>query len=142
MQEISEFAIFSLDDQEYGIDIKNVKTIERIGRITRVPRAPEFIDGVINLRGEIIPVADTRKLLGFSSKENDGAARIIIVEVNDYLVGMKVDRVYDVQAIKLEDIDNSKQLIENLKNSFIKGVINFDGRLITILGIEKIFIAA
>ena len=142
MQETNEFAIFSLNDQEYGINIKDIRSIIKIEKITRVPSSPDFIDGVINLRGEIIPVANARKLLSFPPKKDDDASRIIIVEVGDYLIGMKVDKVYDIQTVNTNDIDTSKQLIKNFNNDFIEGAIKRDSRLIAILGIEQIFISA
>lgn len=139
MQEMDEFVIFSLDDQEFGVDIKSVRTIERPGKITRVPKAPIFLDGVINLRGEIIPVADLRKLLGFEPKNIDSLTRVIIVEVDDYSMGMIVDRVYDVERIKSEDVDTSQKFLNNT-DLYIKGIANLNGRLVTILEVEKMFV--
>ncbi|MDI6602112.1 MAG: chemotaxis protein CheW [Thermoanaerobacteraceae bacterium] len=138
MEETKEYVIFSLKDQEFGIDIKNVKTIERPGKITRVPKAPEFIKGVINLRGEIIPIADTRKLLGFQSKEIDIATRVIITEIEDYSIGLIADRAYEVERISPTNIDVSQKFLENT-NSYIKGIANLNGRLVTIIELEKMF---
>lgn len=139
MQEMDEFVIFSLDGQEFGLDIKSVRTIERPGKITRVPKAQKFIEGVINLRGEIIPVADLRKFLGFQPKNIDTLTRVIIVEIENYSMGMIVDKVYDVERIRPSDVDTSQKFFDN-NNLYIKGIANINGRLVTILEVEKMFI--
>ncbi|TZE83331.1 chemotaxis protein CheW [Calorimonas adulescens] len=134
----SEYVIFSLNDQEFGIDIRNVKTIERPSKITRVPKAPDYIKGVINLRGEIIPIAETRRLLNFLPKDIDSSTRIIITEIGEFSMGLIADRAYEVERISIANIDISQKFFDN-NNPYIKGVANIDGRLIIILDLEKMF---
>jgi len=134
----NQYVLFKLDNHEFAIDINKVRTIERVTSITRVPGALDFVKGVINLRGEVIPVVDIRKRLELQQKEMDDETRIIIVKVEDLEIGMVVDEAYEVVTIEEEDIDkniyNSKEIDEKL----VKGVGRIADRIVVILDIRSL----
>jgi len=131
---------FNLMEEEYGIDILQVDGIQRLKEITitRVPRAQEFIDGIINLRGDVIPVIDLRKRFELGSSPQDRDTRIIVVNVNEKLMGLLVDRVNEVTSVKEENIDEPPQEITQIDSQFIEGIGKTDERLIILLDIENI----
>ncbi len=143
INELKQFIVFKLDEQLYGVDIKNVQIIEKEKPITRVPKTPRCIKGVINLRGEIIPVICIRDLFELSYKEPTDASRIIIVKVDDSMIGIMVDEVREVIDLESENIENL-QNIQNvqgkIKASHILGVgklANEEG-IITLLNLKNI----
>lgn len=107
---IRQFVEFKLGQEEYGIDILQVKTIERMMPITRVPKAPRFVEGVINLRGEIVPVIDLRKRFDLPITETTENTRIIIVSVDDITVGMIVDSATEVVQLDQDSIEPAPPL--------------------------------
>ena len=99
---IIQLVSFVLDDVEYGVDILAVHEILRFPEITRLPNTPDFIKGVINLRGNVIPVVDVRKRFGFSAAKITDLTRIIVIETSDKLTGLMVDNVHQVVRITQE----------------------------------------
>jgi len=136
-----QMVTFRLGDEEYGIPISQIQEIDRYAQITRVPRAPEFVDGVTNLRGEIIPVIDTRKRFGLPVKTADDRTRIIIVDLAGTKTGLLVDSVSQVLNIAMKDIAPPPAAIESgIDNEFISGIGKVDQgkRMIVLLNVEKI----
>ena len=107
---IRQFVEFKIGEEEYGIDILQVKTIERMMPITRVPKAPKFVEGVINLRGEIVPVIDLKKRFDLPSGETTDNTRIIIVSVDDITMGMIVDSATEVVQLLKMLLNRHRQL--------------------------------
>lgn len=103
---MSLYVIAKIDEEEYAINIEKVQTIEKVMAITRVPQTESHVKGVINLRGEIIPVISLRVKLGLAEKEYDEDTRIVVLKAYDMLVGMIVDNANEVVDIAEEDIDN------------------------------------
>jgi purine-binding chemotaxis protein CheW len=103
---LSLYVIAKIDEEEYAINIEKVQTIEKVMPITRVPQTESHVKGVINLRGEIIPVISLRVKLGLAEKEYDEDTRIVVLKAYDMLVGMIVDNANEVVDIAEEDIDN------------------------------------
>lgn len=103
---MSLYVIAKIDEEEYAINIEKVQTIEKVMPITRVPQTENFVKGVINLRGEIIPVISLRAKLGLPEKEYDEDTRIVVLRAYDMLVGMIVDNANEVVDIAEENIDN------------------------------------
>jgi purine-binding chemotaxis protein CheW len=136
--EENQYVVFKLNDEFYGIDIYNVKSIERIFSFTRVPNAPSYVKGVINLRGEVVPVIDLRKRFGFNSKEIDKDSRIIIVNYDEAAVGLLVDSSSEVVQLNKEEIDNVPAVGDSLKQYFVDSIGKKDERLIMLLNLEKI----
>ena len=130
---------FKLRNEEYGFSILNVQEIKGLTDITRVPFAPEFIKGVINLRGSVLPVIDLKKRLGLEDTPYTANTRIVIVQYDEVAVGMLVDAVTEVRTINADDIDTSRTVTGNDSNSkFISGIGRVDDRLIIQLNLSEI----
>ena len=130
---------FKLRNEEYGFSILNVQEIKGLTDITRVPFAPEFIKGVINLRGSVLPVIDLKKRLGLEDTPYIANTRIVIVQYDEVAVGMLVDAVTEVRTINADDIDTSRTVTGNDSNSkFISGIGKVDDRLIIQLNLSEI----
>lgn len=137
-EELLQFVTFSLNNEEYAVDILNVQEINRITEITEVPNSPHYIEGVINLRGKVIPVLNLRKKFGFQESPLDNTSRIIIMEVNGITCGMIVDSVSEVLRIPSSIIEPPPPMSSANNSQFIKGLAKIENRLIILLNIEKI----
>jgi purine-binding chemotaxis protein CheW len=135
---IIQLVSFVLEDVEYGVDILLVHEILRFPEITRLPNAPDFIKGVINLRGNVIPVVDVRKRFGFSKAKVTDLTRIIVIETNDKLTGLMVDNVHQVVRITQNNVDPPSELIEGVSEEYIWGIGRLKDRLIVILNLANI----
>lgn len=136
---IRQLVTFKIEDDEFGVDILKVQEINRMMNITRIPNAPDFVEGVINLRGKIIPVVDLRKKLGFPSKEHDKSTRIIVVELEGIVLGFIVDSVSEVLRIPSSTIEPPPSIIRGIESEFIEGVGKLEDRLLILLELKKIF---
>lgn len=137
--EFKKFLVFHLGREEYGVDIQKVTTIiEKDMVIARVPKTPDYIKGVINLRGEIIPIMDLRKKLNLSAVDDTEDTRIIIVKVDEIVMGMIVDSVAEVIELDEGSIENITSFSNDLSMEHISGVGKVDERIITILNSEKL----
>ena len=138
-QEMIQFVIFKIGEEEFAAPIKQIREIIRLPHITTMPKAPSFIEGVINLRGQVIAVVDLAKRFELAPKEKDDKNRIIVVEMGDDLIGMIVDSVTEVLRISQEDIDTTPSLIESkIEADFIEGLGKREGRLFILLDLNKI----
>jgi len=133
-----KFLIFSLAQEEYGFEIKYVTEIIGIQEITPVPELPEYIKGVINLRGKIIPVMDVRIRFKKEAREYDDRTCIIVVDINDISVGLVVDRVSEVVTIQDDDIASPPKLNKAFQHKYIKGVGKVSNEVKLLLDIEKL----
>ena len=137
VQEGFQVVAFKLHDEEYGVSILNVQEIRNLTDITRVTFAAEFIKGVINLRGSVLPVIDLKQRLGLAETPYTDSTRIVTVTVDDLHVGMLVDAVTEVMTITSKPIDAKKSI--NAKDTrFLSGIGNVEGRLIIMLNLEEI----
>ncbi|EOC99729.1 chemotaxis protein CheW [Caldisalinibacter kiritimatiensis] len=134
----NQYVAFKLKDEYYGLDIYSVKSIERISSFTRVPNAPDYVKGVMNLRGEVVPVIDLRIRLGIDSKEIDKESRIVIVNYDESVVGLLVDASSEVIRIEENEIDHVPTMGDSYTKNYISGIGKKDGRLIMILDLEKV----
>ncbi|AFK86811.1 MULTISPECIES: chemotaxis protein CheW [Thermoanaerobacterium] len=136
---MSMFVVTKLGGEEYGIEIDKVQSIEKITKITRVPKAPSFVKGVINLRGEIIPVISIRMLLKLEEVDFNDDTRIVIIKNNDIVVGVIVDNANEVVEINDESID-SIDVNSNLykKESFIGRIGKVGNRILMLFDIDKL----
>jgi purine-binding chemotaxis protein CheW len=135
---LRQFVTFKLDQEEYGIDIQNVSIIEKMMPITRVPKTPQFIRGVINLRGEIVPVMDLKLRFDIEQSEATDDTRIIIVKVEEVLFGIIVDAVSEVIQLKDDAIESTASLKENTNIDFIYGIGKVDERIVILLNLERL----
>lgn len=133
-----QLVIFSLYKEEFGVEITKVREIIKPRNITRLPHVSEFIEGVTNLRGEVIPVICLRKRFGLDSQENTQDTRIIIVEVNDSRVGFIVDAVTEVLRIGESAIEPPPRTIAGLRADYLQGVGKVEDRLLILLDVDKI----
>jgi len=137
-EELLQLVSFKLGKEEFGLDIQSIQEINRMVDITRVPNSPDFISGVINLRGQVIPIVDLRKRFKFPQKEYDKDTRIIIVEVNRMVVGFVVDAVSEVIRISKNITEPPPPIIAGIGSEYIVSVAKLENRLI-ILWIWKEF---
>ncbi|NLM10764.1 MAG: chemotaxis protein CheW [Clostridiaceae bacterium] len=133
-----QYVVFRIDKDEYGSDINKVTVIERMLTITRVPKTPPYIKGVINLRGDVIPVMDLRTRFGLPEKEADDDTRIIIVEVDNISYGIIVDSVLEVIQLDETSIESVSGFVNNVSLDYVSGIAKSDTRLITLLNLEKL----
>lgn len=136
--ESKQYVVFKLGKEEYGVDIKKVTTIERMMQIARVPKTPDFIKGVINLRGEIIPIMDLRLRFNMPVSEETEDTRIIIIKIEDMSVGIIVDAVAEVLELSEDAIENITSFSSDMSVDYILGVGKVNGRIVTLLNIEKL----
>lgn len=134
----AQYVIFSLDKEEFGVDIHSITTIERIVDITRVPRTPEYVRGVMSLRGEIIPVIDLRKRFGLPKVDETEDTRIIIFKVEEIIVGMVVDAVTEVVVIAPDEIESVGSIANDHLATYIYGVGKINDRIVTLLNLESL----
>ena len=136
--ELLQLVSFVLGNEEFGVDISCVREINRMLQITKVPNAPGYVEGVINLRGRVIPVIDLRQKLGMLRKEHDNNTRIIVVEVNNKTVGFVVDAVNEVLRIPGNITEAPPEIAAGINSEFIKSVGKLEDRLLILLDLEKI----
>lgn len=138
MSEIREFVTYKLNQEYYGIGIDNVENIEKVLPITRVPYTPNYVRGVVNLRGIIVPVIDLRIRFGLAPKEATEESRIIIVNLEDHKVGMLVDSSSEVLQISDDDIDAAPAVRKDNNNEFVKNIGKKDERIIMLIDLLKV----
>ncbi|HLA78813.1 MAG TPA: chemotaxis protein CheW [Vicinamibacteria bacterium] len=132
-------ATFFLAREEYGVDVRLVQEIIRVSEITQVPRAPEFIKGVINLRGRIIPVIDLKRKLGVGEVDvSSRPARIVVVKLKDRQVGLLVDGASQVLRVPLSSIEAAPDEVSEIDSHAIRGVAKLTDRLIILMDLEKV----
>lgn len=132
---------FGLGEEEYGVDILSVNEILKMIKITRVPKSSAFVKGVINLRGNVVPVLNIRKKFKGEEKPVDDSTRIIILTVNNNRFGIIVDNVTEVIRIKEEDIEEPN-LIDSIDKKYVDGVGKYNGRLLILLKLDQILTIA
>ncbi|MDQ7040275.1 MAG: chemotaxis protein CheW [Rhodothermus sp.] len=136
--QLLQLVSFLIEKEEFGVDILNVQEIIRPVDITRVPNAPAFVEGVINLRGRIVPVVDLRKRFNLPQRERDKNSRIIVVELGDKIVGFMVDAVREVLRVDASVIEPPPELAIGIDAHYITGVAKLEDRLLILLDLERI----
>ncbi|QXM06127.1 chemotaxis protein CheW [Crassaminicella indica] len=134
----NQYVLFKLDNEYYGIDILHVETIEKVMDITRVPHAPYYVEGVINLRGEVVPVINLRKRFDLPQVELNDESRIIIISIEEIVVGLLVDASSEVLQFDTETIDDVPNFSDRLKNDYVKGIGKDNERIIILLDLKKV----
>jgi purine-binding chemotaxis protein CheW len=136
--ELTQLVSFTLNDEMYGVDILRVQEINRMVSITKIPQTPEYIEGVINLRGKVIPIIDIRKKFQIFAKEWNKDTRIIVVDVKGAVVGMVVDSVSEVLRIPKSSIEPAPKITSSIDTDYITGVVKLDDKLLIFLEVDKI----
>ncbi|MEW6507441.1 MAG: chemotaxis protein CheW [Bacteroidota bacterium] len=137
--ELLQLVSFNLEKEEYGVDILKVREINKMMLLTKVPNAPYYVEGVINLRGKIIPVVDLRTKLGMNKKEHDKNTRIIVVEVEDRTMGFIVDKVSEVLRIPKSITESPPEIVTGAESEYITSVGKLEDRLLILLDLNKVF---
>ncbi|HCL56911.1 MAG TPA: chemotaxis protein CheW [Spirochaetia bacterium] len=142
-KEENQFVIFKVGRENYGINVMEVNEIITLDnlKITEIPKAPDYVLGVVNLRGNVIPLIDLRKKLGITVNKSENEVAII-VEVKDKIMGIIVDGVNSVTAIPIADIKETPNFGSRLKTDFIKGLGKYNDELVIIVDIDKVLTAA
>jgi purine-binding chemotaxis protein CheW len=138
---MKKHVIFTLANEHYGVGIAVVDSIIKLQAITAVPRAPNFVEGVTNLRGKVLPVIDLRKRFGLPAEESTKEARIVVTEMDGSTVGMLVDTVSEVLDVADEAIEPPSPIVTTVDSGFITGIAKVDERLVILLDLEKVLSA-
>ncbi len=136
--ELLQLVSFKIGNEEFGVDILNVQEINKMTRITKVPNSPDFVEGVINLRGRVIPVIDLRNRLGLERKQQNKDTRIIVVNIGDKILGFIVDSVNEVLRVPPDIFEAPPEIVAGVGSEFISSVGKLEDRLLTLIDLNKI----
>lgn len=137
-EELLQLVSFKIGDAEFGVDILKVQEINKMMELTVVPNTPPFVEGVVNLRGRIIPVLNLRARLGLDVKEYDAETRIIVVEMEDKTIGFIVDEVNEVLRIPKSITEPPPQIVSGVESDYITAIGKLEDRLLILLDLTKI----
>lgn len=133
-----QVVVLELAGESYGVEISKVQEIIRMQPITRVPNGPACIEGVINLRGRVIPVLDLRKRFGLEAGETTRRSRIVVAELGEHTVGMVVDAVSEVLLVPADAVEPPSSLVTTTDSAFLRGVAKLDDRLVLLLDLSRL----
>src|SRR5208283_5160918 len=136
--ELLQLVTFNLGNEEFAVAILKVQEINRMKEITRVPNSPPYVEGVINLRGKVIPVVNLRRKFGLDPKENNEQTRIMIMDIQGITMGLVVDSVSEVLRIPSKTVEPTPPMASNISAEFIKGIAKVDERLIILLDMDRL----
>lgn len=133
-----QLVTFSIGGEEFGVEILKVQEIVRSMEMTRVPNAPDFVEGVVNLRGRVIPIIDMRKRFGLERKEHDSRTRIIVIDMNGVVTGFVVDSVSEVLRLPRNTIEPPPPVVAGIESEYISGVGKLEDRLLILLDMDSL----
>ncbi len=136
--ELLQLVTFSVGDEEFGVEILQVQEIIRMLEITKVPKAPSFVEGVINLRGKVIPIIDLRKRFGLEARARDKNTRIIVIEIGTMIVGFIVDSVSEVLRLPASTVEPPPPVVAGLDSDYISAVGKLEDRLLIMLDLQRL----
>lgn len=136
--EIVQWVTFRLDNEKYGIRVMQVQEVLRMTEIAPVPGAPDYVLGIINLRGNVVTVIDSRKRFGLSEAEADDSTRIVIIEAEKHVVGILVDSVAEVVDLQTSEIDAAPNVGNDESSKYIQGVSSRDKELLILVDVNKL----
>lgn len=136
--DLIQLVTFRIGEEEFGVDILAVQEIIRMMQITMVPRAPEFIEGVINLRGKVIPVINMRTRFNKPSLDQDSNTRIVVMELENKIVGFLVDGVSEVLRIPESTVEDPPPVVAGIGSEYIRGIGKLDNRLLILLNLDNL----
>lgn len=134
---IIQWVTFRLDNETYGINVMQVQEVLRVTEIAPVPGSPGYVLGIINLRGNVVTVIDTRKRFGLVPRDMDDSTRIVIIEVNKQVVGILVDSVAEVVDLRASEIETAPNVGNDDSAKFIQGVSSRDEELLILIDLNK-----
>jgi len=142
IDDIEQMVTFNLGQEKFGVNILQVQEINRMVEITRVPQTDQYVEGIINLRGKVIPIIDLRKKFGMPEKEYDNQTRIVVVDVNNEVVGLVVDGVSEVLRVQTDTLEDAPKLVSGESSysgaEYIKSIAKLEDRLLIYLDLGKI----
>ena len=136
--DLIQLVTFRIGEEEFGVDILAVQEIIRMMQITMVPRAPEFIEGVINLRGTVIPVINMRTSFNKPALDQDSNTRIVVMELENKIVGFLVDGVSEVLRIPESTVEDPPPVVAGIGSEYIRGIGKLDNRLLILLNLDNL----
>ncbi|MBE0437503.1 MAG: chemotaxis protein CheW [Methylomicrobium sp.] len=134
---VLQWVTFRLGDEKYGINVMQVQEVLRVAEIAPVPGAPSYVLGIINLRGNVVTVIDTRNRFGLMSKETDDNSRIVIIETESHIIGILVDSVAEVVELRSSDIETAPNVGNEETSRYIQGVTSRDNELLILVDLNK-----
>lgn len=134
---VRQLVVFELANEVYGINIGTVREIIRMQTVTYVPDSPDFVEGVINLRGRVIPVVDLRKRFGLPVTEATNESRVLVVDISGDDIGVIVDAVTEVQRISEDSIEPTTTLVTTENSYYIEGIAKVDDQLLILLDLDR-----
>lgn len=135
---ILQLVTFTLGGEEYAVDILKVQEINRMKEITRVPNAPYYVEGVINLRGKVIPVVSLRKMFGLAEEDDRSKQKIMIMDIQGTTIGLIVDTVSEVLRISSNIVEPPPSMTYSVSSEFISGIAKLEDRLIILLDMDRL----
>lgn len=135
---IIQWVTFHLENEKYGIKVMQVQEVLRMTEIAPVPGAPHYVLGIINLRGNVVTVIDTRRRFGLSDAESDDETRIVIIEADNNVVGILVDSVAEVVDLKTSEIETAPNVGNDESSKYIQGVSSRDDELLILVDVNKL----
>lgn len=136
--ESEQVVVFDVANESYAVNIARVHEIIRLQQITVIPGAPLYVEGVINLRGKVIPVLDLRKRFHLAMVESTRSSRIVVVEIDQQTIGLVVDGVSEVLRMEGDQIEPPSPLVTGIDSSYLRGIAKLEGRLIVLLDLDKV----
>jgi len=133
-----QWVTFYLGDEKYGINVMQVQEVLRVTEIAPVPGAPSYVLGIINLRGNVVTVIDTRNRFGLPSKETDDSSRVVIIETESHIIGILVDSVAEVVELKGAEIETAPNVGNEESSKYIQGVTSRDNELLILVDLNKL----
>jgi len=134
---LMQWVTFKLGEEKYGINVMQVQEVLRVSEIAPVPGAPTYVLGIINLRGNVVTVIDTRNRFGLMSKEQDDATRIVIIETDAHIIGIMVDSVAEVVDLNASEIETAPNVGNDESSKYIQGVTSRDNDLLILVDLNK-----
>src|SRR5579862_7408307 len=136
--DLQQVVVFDLSGEIYALDILHVHEIIRLQPVTPVPGAPDYVQGLINLRGRVVPVVDLRRRFALRAGDVGDKSRIIVVQVSDDIVGVVVDAVSEVITVSADVVEPAAQVVSGLDAEYIRTIAKVSGRLVAVLNPDKL----
>lgn len=136
-ESLKKWVTFKLENEKYCINVMQVQEVLRMSEIAPVPGAPAYVIGIMNLRGNVVTITDTRKRFGLGPREIDDDSRIIIVEIKNNVVGIMVDSVTDVVDLENSEIESTPNVGNEESNRYIQGVASRDNELLIVINLDN-----
>lgn len=135
---MSQYVVFRMRDEYYGVPIEQVQAIEKVPELTKIPQAPHYVKGMSHIRGEITTVIDLKTLLEIGDVSKDESARVLLINIDDLRLGLLVDDAKEVLTVDSSTIEDPPQMVGGVDKEYISGVSKQDERLLILVNLEKV----